>query len=97
MISAFAVAIGAHLIPGTRCRTRVAARHASRGNDPNLGPFRVGLPLEGELGRPRRKKPNLTVRTKYIGHRTASLLAEFDIWDVQVKYVMGEILKTSRA
>jgi hypothetical protein len=55
------------------------------------------LPLEGELGRPRRKKPRLTVRTKYIGHRTASLLAEFDIWDVQVKYVMGEILKTSRA
>src|SRR5688572_10557536 len=62
-------------------------RSQSRSNRP-------GKPLMGELGRPRRKKPHRTVRTKYIGQRTDALLGEFDIWDAQAKYGARKIIKT---
>lgn len=46
---------------------------------------------------PEDRKPHLTVRTKYIGQRTGTLLGEFDIWDVQAKYVASKTLKKLRA
>jgi hypothetical protein len=58
-----------------------------------LAKIRSGQPLEGELGRPRRKNPHRTVRTKYIGQGTGTLSGEFHNWVALAKCVARKKLK----